>query len=193
MTISITDWIKDDLIPSLFPHIPQLFPEHNFNKFTWGWGSKTYLDGTPHKDRKNKTAILKTAPAFIFEQGGERLSLVDYVMRRDRTDFIQAVKKLTEISGIQLPGNQEYDKLAYLKFKEQASILESCNAYFKWCLGHTPGKEADAVRTYLSQEATPMKRGKSWSLVTFQANRNFLHTYLTVRIKQALKKKKYRI
>jgi hypothetical protein len=59
MTISITDWIKDDLIPSLFPHIPQLFPEHNFNKFTWGWGSKTYLDGTPHKDRKNKTAILK--------------------------------------------------------------------------------------------------------------------------------------
>lgn len=147
MSKEITDWIRYELYPTLFESIDTALPEHNFKRYSGGWRSKTYLDGSPHKDRADKTVVSRKAPGWILENGGETLSLVDYVMRRDRVEFIQAVKTLAEVVGLQLPKG-EFNQESYQRYKDQATLLEDCNSYFIYCLENSTG--ADEVRAYLS-------------------------------------------
>lgn len=133
MSKDLRDWIKYELYPSLFLSIDTALPEHNFKHYSEGWRSKTYLDGSPHKDRADKTVVTKKAPGRILEQGGENLSLVDYVMKRDGVIFIQAVKILADVVGLQLPKG-EFDQEGYQRYKDQATLLEDCNSYFIYCL-----------------------------------------------------------
>ena len=130
---NITDWIKYDLYPTLFESIDRALPEHEFKKYSGGWRSKTYLTGSPHKDRIDKTVITKKAPGYILEQGGDVLSLVDYIIKRDNKEFIEAVKTLAEVVGLELPKG-ELSSEDYQKYKEQATIFEDCNSYFIDCL-----------------------------------------------------------
>lgn len=144
---NITDWIKYELYPTLFQSIDTALPEHNFKRYSGGWRSKTYLDGSSHKDRADKTVVSKKAPGYILENGGEVVGLVDYVMRRDRVEFIQAVKTLADVVGLQLPKG-EFNQEGYQRYKDQATLLEDCNSYFIYCLENSKG--ADEVRAYLS-------------------------------------------
>ena len=147
MSKEITDWIKYELYPTLFQSIDTALPEHNFKPYSGGWRSKTYLDGSPHKDRADKTVVSKKAPGWILENGGENLSLVDYVIRRDRVEFIQAVKTLADVVGLQLPKG-EFNQDSYQKYKDQSTLLEDCNSYFIYCLENSTG--ADEIKAYLS-------------------------------------------
>ena len=145
---NITDWIKYELYPTLFQSIDTALPEHNFKQYSGGWRSKTYLDGSPHKDRADKTVVSKKAPGWILENGGETLSLVDYVIKRDKVEFIQAVKTLADKAGLQLPKDENFNRESYQRYKDQATLLEDCNSYFIYCLENSTG--ADEVRAYLS-------------------------------------------
>ena len=147
MSKEITDWIKYELYPTLFQSIDTALPEHNFKRYSGGWRSNTYLDGSPHKDRADKTVVSKKAPGYILENGGETLSLVDYVIKRDGVEFIQAVKTLADVVGLQLPKG-EFNQESYQRYKDQATLLEDCNSYFIYCLENSTG--ADEVRAYLS-------------------------------------------
>lgn len=144
---NITDWIKTELYPTLYESIDTALPEHEFKRYSGGWRSKTYLTGATHKDRVDKTVITKQAPGYILEQGGDTLSLVDYIMRRDNLEFIQAVETLAKAVGLQLPKG-EIDFNIYQRDKDQVTLLESCNSYFIYCLENSTG--ADEVKTYLS-------------------------------------------
>jgi len=144
----LTDWIKDELYPTLFENIDTALPEHNFRRYPGGWRSKTYLDGSPHKDRTDKTIVSKKAPGYILENGGESLSLVDYVMRRDKVGVSQAVKILGDVVGLQLPKDENFNQESYQRYKDQATLLEDCNSYFIYCLENSTG--ADEVKGYLS-------------------------------------------
>ena len=146
MSKEITDWIKYELYPNLFEVIDTAFPEHKFKRYSGGWRSKTYLDGSPHK-RADKTVVTKKAPGYILEQGGDILSLVDYVMKRDGVEFIQAVKTLADVVGLQLPKG-EFNQESYQRYKDQATLLEDCNSYFIYCLENSTG--ADEIKAYLS-------------------------------------------
>ena len=159
----ITDWIKYDLYPSLFERIDSAFPEHNFTRNSTGWISNTYLkDGSPHKSRKDKTVISRNAPGIILERGGEALSLVDYTMRRGSVEFIEAVKTLAAVAGLQLPKSQNYDSGNYQKYKDQATLLEDCNSYFVWRL--ETDARAKEVRAYLSSRGYSSEDVKAMGL-----------------------------
>ncbi len=163
MSSNITEWVKYELYPILFESIDRAFPEHNFKAFPGGWRSKTYLNGSPHSDRPDKTVVTKKAPGVILEQGGETLSLVDYVMRRDGVEFIQAVKTLADVAGLQLPQSTNFNPEEYKKYREEANILEEANSYFTYCLKES--KYAQAILEYLqkrgysSQEVIDMELG----------------------------------
>jgi DNA primase catalytic core len=160
---SITDFIKYQLYPALFYRVDIAFPEHKFSRFPGGWRSPTYLDGSEHpKNRLDKTIISKRAPGFILEQGGETLSLVDYVMRRDNVDFLAAVKNLSDIAGLQIP-EIDIEQDSYIQHKNDLTLLEDCNLYFIFCLE----KEDDAgecrrylnARGYSKQDIKDMELG----------------------------------
>lgn len=145
---NITDWIKDELYPNLFEVIDTALPELSFYRWSGGWRSSLKLDLTnPKTKRKDKTVVTKKAPGYILEQGGDVLSLVDYVMKRDGVEFIQAVKTLADVVGLQLPKG-EFNQESYQRYKDQATLLEDCNSYFIYCLENSIG--ADEVRAYLS-------------------------------------------
>ena len=158
----ITDWIKYDLYPSLFERIDSAFPELNFTRNATGWISNHYLNGSPHKSRKDKTIISRKAPGFILEHGGETLSLVDYTMRRDNVGFIEAVKTLAAVAVRHLPQSQNYDSPNYQKYREQTTLLEACNGYFMYCLEKATG--AEEVRAYLSSRGYSSEDVKAMEL-----------------------------
>jgi DNA primase catalytic core len=153
MVTNITAWIKEELYPALYPHIPQALPEHNWTEDRRGWRSKTYLDGRLYpKDRNDKTKVLKASPGYIFEEGGEGKSLVDYVIERDRLTFIEAVRKLSAVAGLQPPSLDIKDQDAYRKAQERTGLLEEATSYMSWSLLNATAKNADAVRKYLQED-----------------------------------------
>ena len=145
---NITDWIKYELYPTLFDRIDIALPEHDFKRYSGGWRSKTYLDSSPHKNRVDKTVVTKKAPNRILEQGGDNMSIVDYVMRRDKIEFIEAVKTLADVVELQIPEDPNFNEEEYQKHKYRATILEDCNSYFIYCLKNST--EVDEVKTYLN-------------------------------------------
>jgi DNA primase catalytic core len=141
---NINDFIKDELYPRIYDSVDTVFPEHRFRRSRGQWQSKTYLDGREHASRADKTVITAQAPGRILEQGGETKSLIDYVMERDRADFVQAVKTLAAAVGLELPS-----KDISPEYKEKQSLLEDCNSYFIFCL--TAASGSDKVRAYLNE------------------------------------------
>ena len=175
MSKEITDWIKYELYPSLYERIDIALPEFSFKRFSGGWRSALKIDlSSPKERRADKTVVSKKAPGWILEQGGENLSLVDYVMRRDRVEFIQAVKTLADVVGLQLPKG-EFNQESYQRYKDQATLLEDCNSYFIYCLENSTG--ADEVRAYLSSRGYSDEDVKAMEL-GYIPDQNKLFKYL---------------
>ena len=148
---NITDWIKYELYPSLFERIDQALPEFSFRKKGRNWVSGNKLKITGEQgDSVGKVYIWENAPGFIKDFTRETSSIVDYVIKRDGVEFIQAVRALADIAGLQLPNSDSWDSETYQKYKEKATLLEDCNSYFTWCLENAKG--AEEVRAYLQDE-----------------------------------------
>lgn len=173
---NITDWIKYELYPSLFEVIDTALPEHEFKRYAGSWISKTYLDGTPHQNRTDKTVVNKRAIGYILEQGGETLSLIDYVMRRDGVEFITAVQTLADVVGLQPPTDPNFNKEDYQSYKDRATILEDCNSYFIFCLENSTG--ADEVKAYLTSRGYGSEDIKAMEL-GYIPSQEQLYKYLT--------------
>ena len=142
----ITDWINNNLYPSLFDCLDTALPELNLESFSGGWRSSLKLDlSNPKENRKDKTVISKKAIGRILEQGGANLSIVDYVISRDSITFIEAVNKLANIVGLQVPKGDYED---YKKDSIKANLLEEVNSYFTYSLETL--EEAKDTRAYLS-------------------------------------------
>jgi len=173
---NITEWIKYELYPSLFEVIDTALPEHEFKRYAGSWISKTYLDGTPHQNRTDKTVVNKRAIGYILEQGGETLSLIDYVMRRDGVEFITAVQTLADVVGLQPPTDPNFNKEDYQSYKNRATILEDCNSYFIYCLENSTG--ADEAKTYLTSRGYSSEDIKAMEL-GYIPSQEQLYKYLT--------------
>ena len=173
---NITEWIKYELYPSLFEVIDTALPEHEFKRYAGSWISKTYLDGTPHQNRTDKTVVNKRAIGYILEQGGETLSLIDYVMRRDGVEFITAVQTLADVVGLQPPTDSNFNKEDYQSYKNRATILEDCNSYFIYCLENSTG--ADEAKTYLTSRGYSSEDIKAMEL-GYIPSQEQLYKYLT--------------
>lgn len=148
MSKEITDWIKYELYPTLFESIDTALPEFSFKRRGRNWISSNRLKITGEEgDSIGKVYVWETAPGFIKDFTRETSSIVDYVIKRDRVEFIQAVKTLADVVGLQLPKG-EFNQESYQRYKDQATLLEDCNSYFIYCLENSTG--ADEVTAYLS-------------------------------------------
>ena len=141
----ITDWINNNLYPSLFDCLDTALPELNLESFSGGWRSSLKLDLSNSKDnRKDKTEIGKKYIGRINEWGGANLSIIDYVMSRDSITFIEAVNKLANIVGLQVPKG-DYDE--YRSDSIKTNLLEDANSYFTYSLETL--EEAKEIKDYL--------------------------------------------
>jgi DNA primase len=142
----ITDWINNNLYPSLFDCLDTALPELNLERFSGGWRSSLKLDlSNPKVNRKDKTVVSNKAIGRILEQGGANLSLIDYVINRDSITFIEAVNKLANIVGLQVPKGDYED---YRRDNYKANLYEDSNSYFIYSLETL--EEAKEIKAYLS-------------------------------------------
>jgi len=145
----LTEWIKYELYPSLFEVIPQALPEFGFKRRGRNWVSSNKLKITGETgDSIGKVYVWENAPAYLKDFTRETSSIIDYVVRRDNVEFIQAVKTLAEVVGLTLPTSSDFDQESYRNHKERATILEDANSYFIYCL--KTSKNAKGVTDYLT-------------------------------------------
>jgi len=173
---NITDWIKYELYPTLFESIDTALPEFNFKRRGRNWVSSNKLKITGEDgDSIGKVYVWETAPGFIKDFTRETSSIVDYVIKRDGVEFIQAVKTLADLVGLQLPTDPNFNKEDYQSYRDKATILEDCNSYFTYCLENSTG--ADEVNTYLTSRGYSSEDIKAMEL-GYIPDQNKLFKYL---------------
>lgn len=146
----LTLWKKAELYPALFDRIPEAFPELDFRRCARGWESGLKLDGsTPKVRRRDKTKVLASAPGYIREEGEDPVGLVDHVMQRDGVEFMDALRRLAEVAGLQVPRG-DVDPEAWKQRQRKADLLEAAASYLSWCLLNAEGPRAQEVRDYLT-------------------------------------------
>jgi len=172
----ITDWIKYELYPTLFESIDTALKEFEFKRKGRNWVSSNKLKITGEDgDSIGKVYVWETAPGFIKDFTRETSSIVDYVIKRDGVEFIQAVKTLADVVGLQLPTDPNFNKEDYQSYRDKATILEDCNSYFTYCLENSTG--ADEVNTYLTSRGYSSEDIKAMEL-GYIPDQNKLFKYL---------------
>jgi DNA primase catalytic core len=164
---NITDWINYELIPSLFERLDQALPELKLSWYSKGWRSHYKLNLSIAKNpRPDKTVITKNAPYCLLEQGGEVVSIINYIMRRDSLQFIDAIKYLADIAGLRVPNSTEFNIEHYQRIKDKETLLENINSYFTYLLNDSPtgGEDRDQILRYLSTRGYTSEEIKSMEL-----------------------------
>ena len=93
MSSQITDFIKYELYPNLYESIDRVLPEFDFKRKGKNWISSNKRKITGEEgDSIGKVYVWERSPGSIKDFTRETSSIVDYVMRRDRVDFIEAVR-----------------------------------------------------------------------------------------------------
>lgn len=153
MNKDLTIWILVKLYPALYSKVPELFPEHHFQRTSFGWISNAGLGDTRERSKYKTTVILRNNQAYISEVGGRGMSLVKYVMRRDEVDLHDAIDALCKVACIDPPGVEtSYD---YHESKEvKRLIMERANEFMVSELqsgqyGGPMGDELSRIRGYL--------------------------------------------
>ena len=119
----ITNFINEELYPRLFDRVGQAFPEMGFQQVRGNWISPLKLNGDrSHDGRKDKSVITARQPHRVLEQGGESMSLIDLYMQRHSLQFIEALRQLCSICGLELPQTEGAE--SYKAWKEKQDRLE---------------------------------------------------------------------
>jgi DNA primase catalytic core len=177
---NIGDWLNYEVYPSLYERVDIAFPEHNFNRHRNGWRSKTYLNGSPHQSRQDKTVISSKAIYCILEQGGDCKNIYDYIKERDNLTDKQTLEKLSQLSGIALPKNDYEQTETYRIKRVEATILEDAQSYFNYCLNDsTTSTKAKEVKDYLTQSRGYSEANIKAMELGFIPSQDKLYKYLT--------------
>jgi len=143
MNIDYSTWYNNELAPAMFENVDRLLPELNFIRRGNTWASPLNIDGTqPKNATKTKTVIRANYPAMMFENGeAGRLSIVDYIARRENCTAWEAKKKAAAICGVSIP-QRNYTPEEAAAYHRRQGILQDVANYFNFCLKNaTAGKE----------------------------------------------------
>lgn len=135
----LTEWIKNELYPTVYESLDTVFPELEFRRYPGGWKSKYKLDLTlPKQKRDDKTVATKKALGRMLEQGaGDTISYIDYYLQRKGQDFtIDTVRQFSSLVNLTPPDNNNFSSEDYGKNEIKNNLLEACNDYFIDCLNN---------------------------------------------------------
>jgi len=138
----LTEWIKNELYPTVYERLDTVFPELEFRRYPGGWKSKYKLDLTlPKQKRDDKTVATKKVLGRILEQGaGDTISYMDYYLSRKGGQIfsIDMLKQFSSLVNLTPPDNFNSGFLLgiYEENEIKNKFLEACNDYFIDCLNN---------------------------------------------------------
>lgn len=152
---NITEFLHTELYPLLYERLDSVLPEFGFERKNRNWLAMQGpgLDGAPDKG-KGHINVPDFAIGFLFDyRTGERISIWDYVQKRDNLSQRETLIYLAQLAGCALPTVPE-ETLNYWAQKNRiATIWEAANDYMIFCLHdlnyQTP--EVNAVRNYIKK------------------------------------------
>jgi DNA primase catalytic core len=143
-----TEWIKNELYPSLYEVIDTVLDEFQFKRKGKDWVSTNKLKITGETGNSiGKVYVYANNVGYIKDYTRDSLSIISYVMGTRSLGFMDAVRSLADRVGLELPKG-DFNEGAYKSYREKADILEDCNSYFTYCLENST--EAEEVKTYLA-------------------------------------------
>lgn len=117
----ITEFIKAELRPRFFDHIPQIFPLMQFRRVRDKWQSRLHWDGSePTHQAPDKTVVTKRYSYRLYDQSRGSFDLVEaYMHHNSISEVWQAVNQLCDICGVIKPAWDEDAKKVYKKHRQQ--------------------------------------------------------------------------
>lgn len=154
--ISIGDFYDRQVLPALFDHLDQAFPEFGWKRTNRGW-TATNREHTKSLCGARPGRVVCNQPFGFLIHGGTATSWPAYVnggTTPTGIDFVEAVRKLADLAGVDAsildkPLSPEAQE-ACEKRQKDASLLETFLAHAKeMLLNETAGAK---VRTYLTDK-----------------------------------------
>lgn len=110
---NITEWINNELYPTLFNNLNSLLPEFDFRKINDKWISTTKQKVTGELgESKGKVYIYENNPGFIIDYTREGISLIKYFESKGN-NFNDVLTHLSKEAGLKLPQNTKFDSNNY--------------------------------------------------------------------------------
>ena len=148
---NITDWINYELYPNLYYSIDKALPEFSFKMKGSSWVSTNNEKVTGERgEATGKVYVYSNNPGRLQDYTRGSSSIIDYYMEKKGLQFIDAVRALGNIVGLDLPQDPNYSSEEYKSYRDRATLLEDCSSYFTFCLEKSTG--AKDVRDYLNTQ-----------------------------------------
>jgi DNA primase len=137
--IEYKQW-EEEAYTLMYGEIPSIFPQLEFEHKGNQWISPKRIDGSdPSKPRKDKIVIKAQTPGIIYANtsGQQSHNVIKVYADLNGLERWQARKKIAEIIRLELPNNPQT-----VIHQKRQDILAEAQAYFKYCLHHSPNGEA---------------------------------------------------
>ena len=113
---NITDFIRQELYPALFPNIDRAFPSYHFTQATGGrrWYSPLHVDGSESKSRQRYSSYVdeRKLNRLADRSRGESIDLISLYQRINGGGLFEAIEALCSYAGIEPPkreNSEEYE------------------------------------------------------------------------------------
>ena len=119
-------FINDELKPSLWNHIPTLFPYMDFKLMKGKWQSEKHYDGTEGTgDKQDRSVITPTKPYAIWDNTRQEYKEI-FALYKEQNNLTtwEAVKQLCSIVGIAEPEYRPEQMERYQKSEQRRNTLE---------------------------------------------------------------------
>lgn len=141
--------LDNEILPLVFEMADQVFPEFNFKRHGNKWISTNGLKIDGSHGETGKVYYYQNMPFQIKDYTRGNPAVTSYLENRDGKNWLEVVRYLAEITGVQLPEKpttqEEQEK--YQSHQDRFNLLEAMNDYFKSQLLENP--EAKKVKEYL--------------------------------------------
>ena len=142
---TLQDFKEYELYPALWERIDEAFPEMDFKFVNGYWRSPKHLDGS-EAHSKDQTFVHSKRKWLIKDNSdANAYSLIDFEMQRSHSDFLTAVKRLSDLCGLQLPNADKEEFSEYQKLQDDRETANRCFVRALW----SGEGEADKVLSYL--------------------------------------------
>lgn len=154
--MTITSFIWEKLYPSLFYHIPDVFPDMDFKRVRGKWISAKKRDGSaPKTPKRDKSYISERFIGNVMEQGEDKpITIIDLYAEKNGFGYKpqgatlwEVIKKLCSIANIDAPQiSKEWEK----KYQEEKTRQEKLLASYERQKKALFTPEGKAVLQYLT-------------------------------------------
>ena len=130
---TLTDFIQEELKPTLINYIDRAFPTMEFKRKGYRWSSPYHLDGTPSKTGAKERCYINPNGRYPYRVGATdndgSLDLIEFALQYDgynpkahtTEQLIATLKRLCSVCGLELPTMQ--DSESYKAYKEKQDKL----------------------------------------------------------------------